>query len=109
MEEKFEVTMYAMGKGQINFQAEVYYQSAVVIRLKLTSGEKEIKLEKRLLQKQSSWKVLSVNYELNNVSEHSTRNLFELFHVLDEKISGKARNEFRYPMERKGGWTETLP
>ncbi len=91
MEDQFDLSMQTVGKGAVHFQVEVYYQTAVVIRFKLTAGSKELKLEKRLLQKSSQWKILSKNYNSENVDDLTTRAMFDLFNILDEKISGKKK------------------
>ncbi len=91
MEEKFKLTMNTVAKGAVHFHVEVYYQSDVVLRFKLTAGDKELKLEKRLLQKTAQWKILSANYPVSNTDESATRDMFELFNTLDEKITGKKK------------------
>ena len=91
MEDKFEITMDTFEKRVVRFQVEVYYRSEVVIRFRLTAGKKEMKLEKRLLQKTSQWKILSLNYKLEIVNDFTTRDMFKLFQKLDEIIKGKPK------------------
>jgi hypothetical protein len=102
--EDFEITMLPMGrKNNVTFKVHVYHDTDVVKRFLLTGGDKEMKLEKRMLQKQNSWKLLSTNFSFQEVNEHTTRNLFEIFHLLDEKITGNSRITFRNPLERRTG------
>ena len=103
MEDNFQLRMLPMGKSTIKFNVEVYYRSNVVLRFRLKGGDKVMELEKRLLQKQNSWKILSINFELEKVDETTTRNLFELFHMLDEQITGTSRVTYRNPLERRSG------
>ncbi len=99
--ENFEILMNPLGKRVVKFNVDVYHNTDVVMRFRLTGGDKVMELEKRLLQKSNKWKILSTNFEFNNVGEDTTRNLFELFKILDEHITGNPGSSYRNPFERK--------
>ncbi len=102
--DSFKVYMNPLGKRAVEFKVDIYYNTEAVMRFRLSGGDKIMDLEKRLLQKTNKWKVLSSNFKFENVGEHTTRNLFELFKILDEQISGNPRNTFKNPGERKSNF-----
>lgn len=76
------------------FDINVYHQSAQVIRFDICFLEQQMKLEKRLLVKKQSWKILYSSFSFQH--PQSARNLGILCQLLDDYIK---KEKDKKPME----------
>jgi hypothetical protein len=99
MNERFEL-VFKPHRHKITYrmQVDVLSQSDQVIRFKLSAGKKFITMEKLLLKKTGSWKILETNIDLKDLpSQQASYTLFELQNKLDEYIKKDGAHSHKNP------------
>lgn len=87
---------------KVKFRIELIHQSPALERYRLTGGEKQMILQKKIERQHSwkNWQVIDVNFEIKHISHDTINMLHHIYKIIDQKRFGRQMITYRLPADR---------